>query len=152
MFLFILHCSTLSIIQMIHKPILLLLCLSYISPFYFFVDDVPLCVGIQRPSETLNFAYDVSSEDPENVHVEIIDQRTQVLRTFTGRQNFTTIQSSEPFHICFSTSDGTEKAISWDLWLDSTTEIKKLASKSDMSLVHTTLMEASNILRTVSQH
>ena len=85
------------------------------------------------------------------MNITVYDSTNTLLKGFSSARDTAIIKTTSRFKVCFSTVDQTEKPVSFDIWEDSADKIKKLASKSDIYTLHSSIVEASNVLKTISE-
>ena len=131
--------------------IALSLMIASMNCFYIYVDAEPTCLDFYSNIYQQRIAYDVTGDHPDNVNITVYNSQNRLLKMFNTARDTANIKTTNRFKVCFNTRDNTQKSISFDIWEDSADKIKKLASKSDLYSLHTSIAQASNILRTVSE-
>lgn len=127
--------------------------IPHASQMFLPVTSRPLCLTVEAdPGKEVNFFYDVTGNNPENMKVNFEPQnRTQAPYDITGKTGKTKF-SETAMKICFISTDGGYKSVSIDFYNHDVAHLAELASKSDIYELHTKLIDVGEKIKEVNKN
>lgn len=92
-----------------YKLLVLLLAGTVANSLHFHFGGEPVCLAFPSSDSRMNFVYEVLGPSPDNIRIDLSQDNGYHIHGFTDPQSSIEFNGNEPYHICFRTTDSSNK-------------------------------------------